>query len=434
METLTINQITHAISGEISVPGDKSISHRAIMFSAISEGTTTITGFLNSEDCLCTATAFQTMGIEIAGLGTDRVIVQGKGLFGLEEPMQVLNAGNSGTTMRLILGILAGQDFFAVLTGDQYLCQRPMKRVIEPLTKMGAKIYGRNNNNYPPLSIHGGNLRAIDYKLPIASAQVKSALLLAGLYANGTTTITEPAASRDHTERMLRYLGVEVTIAGLTCIIQGGQKLVAKDLSVPGDISSAAFFIAAGLLIPDSKLVIKNVGINPTRTGLLHVLKEMGAYIQLENQHEDGPEPVADIVVQWSQLYGTEIGGTIIPTLIDEIPILAVLATQAEGRTVIRDAAELRVKETDRIHAVVSELTRFGAKIEEQDDGMIIYGPTALTGTTCHSFGDHRIAMSLAIAGLIARGTTSVSDTECINTSFPTFTQLLSQLTNQPKL
>jgi 3-phosphoshikimate 1-carboxyvinyltransferase len=428
METLMINQISHPISGEISVPGDKSISHRAIMFSSLAEGTTTISGFLNSEDCLCTANAFQTMGIDISGLNTDRVIVQGKGLLGLEEPMQVLNAGNSGTTMRLILGILAGQDFFTVLTGDQYLCQRPMKRVIEPLTGMGAKIWARDKNNYPPLAIHGENLRAIEYMLPIASAQVKSAIMLAGLYANGTTEITEPAASRDHTERMLRYLGVNLNIAGLTISIKGGQKLFAKDLMVPGDISSAAFFIAAALLIQDSNLIIRDVGVNPTRIGLANVLKEMGAQIELINQREDGPEPVADIAVNYLQLKGIEIGGETIPTLIDEIPILAVLATQAEGKTIIRDASELRVKETDRIHAVVTELTRLGAKIDEQEDGMIIHGPTKLTGAQCHSYGDHRMAMSLAIAGLIAQGKTTISDTECINTSFPTFTKLLEQL------
>ncbi|MFB3897582.1 MAG: 3-phosphoshikimate 1-carboxyvinyltransferase, partial [bacterium] len=335
METLIINQITHSISGEITVPGDKSISHRAIMFSAIAEGTAIISGFLNSEDCLCTATAFKTMGIDIAGLGTDRVIVQGKGLFGLEEPMQVLNAGNSGTTMRLILGILAGQHFFSILTGDQYLCQRPMKRVIEPLTLMGAKILGRDNNNYPPLVIRGGELRAIEYKLPIASAQVKSAILLAGLYAHGITRVIEPASSRDHTERMLRYLGVELNIDELTINIKSGQKLMAKDLNVPGDISSAAFFIAAALLIPDSKLVIRNVGVNPTRMGLIKILQAMGAQIQLENINDNGPEPVADIVVSYSPLKGIEIGGETIPTLIDEIPIFAVIATQAEGKTII---------------------------------------------------------------------------------------------------
>lgn len=427
METLTINQISHLISGEISVPGDKSISHRAIMFSAIAEGTTTITGFLNSEDCLCTATAFKNMGIDITGLGTDRVIVQGKGLSGLEEPMQVLNAGNSGTTMRLILGILAGQDFFSVLTGDQYLCQRPMKRVIEPLSAMGAKILGRNNNNYPPLAIRGGTLRAMEYKLPIASAQVKSAILLAGLYANGITRVTEPASSRDHTERMLRYLGVDMNIDGLTISIKSRQTLIARDLNVPGDISSAAFFIAAALLIPNSKLIIRNVGVNPTRMGLVNILQDMGAQIQLDNLNENGPEPVADIVVAYSQLKGIEIGGETIPTLIDEIPILAVIASQAEGKTVIRDAGELRVKETDRIHAIVTELSRLGARIEEQEDGMIIHGHTSLRGAQCHSYGDHRMAMSIAIAGLLADGKTTITDTECINTSFPTFTKILNQ-------
>jgi 3-phosphoshikimate 1-carboxyvinyltransferase len=427
MENLTVYQIHNPISGEITVPGDKSISHRAIMFSAIAEGTTSISGFLNSEDCLCTATAFQTMGIDITGLGTDRVIVQGKGLLGLEEPMQVLNAGNSGTTMRLILGILAGQDFFSILTGDQYLCQRPMKRVTQPLAAMGAKIIGRDKNNFPPLAIQGGNLRSIEYTLPIASAQVKSAILLAGLYANGTTKVIQPAYSRDHTERMLRYLGIDLNVDGLSITIKGAQKLSAKDLFVPGDISSAAFFIAAALLIPDSNMIIRNVGINPTRIGLINILKQMGAQIQIENLKEDGPEPVADINIVYSQLKAIDIGGDIIPTLIDEIPIFAVLATQAEGKTVIRDASELRVKETDRIHAIVTELTRLGAKAEEQEDGMIIQGPTQLRGAQCHSYGDHRMAMSLAIAGLLADGKTIISDTDCINTSFPTFTKILDQ-------
>lgn len=418
------------ITGEISVPGDKSISHRAVMLGALAEGTTRISGFLQGADCLSTISCFRRMGIEIERDG-DEVTVYGKGWFGLTEPEQGLDVGNSGTTIRLMSGILATQPFHCVVEGDESIARRPMRRVVAPLREMGAKIDGRKNGEYTPLSIRGGGLKGIAYHSPVASAQVKSAILLAGLQAEGTTSVTEPHLSRDHTERMLQAFGVKVQRDGLTVSVQGGQMLRGRTIQVPGDISSAAFLIAAVMMVPDSSLIIRNVGINPTRTGIIDAVRAMGGSIELTNERLVNEEPVADILVKHSVLTGATIEGELIPRLIDEIPVIAVMATQAQGRTVIRDAQELRVKETDRIATVVSELTKFGAKVTPTEDGMIIEGPTKLTGAAINSQGDHRIGMSMAIAGLCAIGETTISNAEAINVSFPGFAELLEQITVQ---
>lgn len=356
------------------------------------------------------------------------LVVHGKGLYGLSEPANVLDAANSGTTMRLLSGILAGQPFYSVITGDNSLRHRPMRRIIEPLQAMGATIYGREHDKFPPLTIIGGNLKPISYHLPVASAQVKSCLLLAGLFAPGQTTIYEPAPSRDHTERMLRAMGVIVDWGDDTITVRGDSSPQAIRINVPGDISSAAFFLVAATIVPNATLTIKDVGINPTRTGMLDALHEMGADISIENRRETGGEPLADLRVRSSSLHGIDIRGRLIPRLIDELPVIAVAATQAEGRTTIADAQELRVKETDRIQAIVRELSRLGAKITEQADGFIIDGPTPLVGTTCQSYGDHRMAMSLAIAGLVASGTTTIEGAEAIDVSFPGFSDVLKGL------
>lgn len=425
-----IIQASQGLHGEVMLPGDKSISHRAVMFSAIAEGDTTITGFLTGEDTLNTARAIQKMGIQVDGLGSDRLVVHGKGLDGLAEPVGVLDLGNSGTGMRLLAGLLAGQDFFSVLTGDQYLIKRPMGRIVEPLRQMGARIDGRSNGKLAPLSIRGGGARleAFDYVSPIASAQVKSAILLAGLYASGETSVKEPAKSRDHTERMFRFFGVEVSEQGLKVSLRGRQKLRAPGLlEIPSDISSAAFFMVAASIVPGSDLVIKNIGVNPTRTGIIDILLEMGADISLLNQREQAGEPVADIRVKHKRLRGVRIGGDVVPRAIDEIPILSVAASYAEGTTVIQDASELRVKESDRIATIAAELRKMGVVITEREDGMEILGREALDAAVCESHGDHRIAMSMAVAGLAARGETRVRDCDWIDTSFPGFERLLKQ-------
>lgn len=423
-------QPSRGLRGEISLPGDKSISHRSVMFAAIADNDTHITGFLTGEDTQNTAKAMQAMGIAIEGLGTARLVVHGKGLDGLSEPTSVLDLGNSGTGMRLLAGLLAGQDFFSVLTGDQYLRKRPMARIVDPLQRMGAKIDGRSRGTLAPLAIRGGGktLKSIEYASPVASAQVKSAILLAGLYANGGTTLNEPSKSRDHTERMFRFFGVEVEERGTTVTVQGRQRLRARGpLHIPSDISSAAFFMVAAAIVPGSNLVIKNIGVNPTRTGIIDILTGMGADIALENQREQAGEPVADIRIRYRKLHGVQIGGEMIPRAIDEIPVLAVAASYAEGKTVIKDAAELRVKESDRIAAMAAELRKMGAAVMELSDGMEIIGSDALNGALCDSHGDHRIAMSVAVAGLAARGDTLVRDTGWIETSFPDFERLLRQ-------
>ena len=415
------------LKGTIQMPGDKSISHRAIILGAIAEGKTRIKGFLRGEDCLNTIKIFRQLGIDIEENSPAGIVIKGKGLHGLSKPDSFLDAGNSGTTMRLVSGILAGQNFTSTITGDKSLSARPMKRIIAPLREMGAVI-GAREDNFAPLLIKGNKLKGINYVSKIASAQLKSCLLLAGLYAQGETTVTEPVKSRDHTERMLKYFGIEIKEKGLTVGVKSPARLTGQAITVPGDISSAAFFVIGAILLPDSRITIKNIGLNPTRTGILTVLKQMGAKIIIENERTDGDEPVGDLVVKAGALKGVKITGGLIPFLIDEIPILAVAATQTEGVTEISGARELRVKETDRIKAISSQLALMGARIEEKEDGMIIYGGTRLKGSYLNSFGDHRMAMSLVIAGLLAEGKTTVKNTECISTSLPGFMDILKQI------
>ncbi len=415
------------VAGIIEVPGDKSISHRAVMLGSLARGTTVVSGFLQGEDTIATLNAFRFMGVE-ANEKDGKLHIHGRGLFGLKEPDDVLDCGNSGTSMRLMTGILSGQRFFSVLSGDRYLRNRPMGRVIEPLTKMGACIQGRCRGTKAPLAIQGGELKGAFYLSPVASAQVKSSLLLAGLYASGTTEIKEPSLSRDHTERMFRYFGADIVPHVDGASVRGGRELEGREVMVPADISSAAFFIVAALLVPDSELLIVNVGINPTRTGILDILLKMGASIELQNKREVSGEPVADILVRSSSLRGIEIGGDLVPRAIDEFPVLCVAAASAEGKTVLRDARELRVKETDRIAAMAENLTKAGVEVLETEDGMEITGTDMLQGCLVDSFGDHRIAMSMLIAGLVAKGEITVTDTDCISTSFPTFLHLLEKV------
>lgn len=423
-------QPSQGLHGDITLPGDKSISHRSVLLSSIADGDTRISGFLTGEDTQNTAKAMQALGIEIEGMGTGDLVVHGKGLDGLSEPLSVLDLGNSGTGMRLLAGLLSGQDFFTILMGDQYLMKRPMARIAEPLRLMGAKIDGRLGGKLAPLAIRGGGkaLRSIAYASPVASAQVKSAVLLAGLYADGETRVSEPSKSRDHTERMLRFFGVDVREEGTTVMVRGRRSLRAKGpLEIPSDISSAAFFMVAASIVPGSDLLIRNVGVNPTRTGIIDVLVSMGSDIKLQNLREQAGEPTADIRVRHRKLHGVQIAGGMIPRAIDELPVLAVAASFAEGKTVIRDAAELRVKESDRITTMAGELRKMGAKVTEFPDGMELIGSGGLTGAVCDSHGDHRIAMSVAVAGLAARGETVIRDTEWIDTSFPGFERLLRQ-------
>ncbi len=404
------------IRGEITVPGDKSISHRAVMLGALSDGICEIKGFLNGADCLSTIDCFRQMGIETE-LGGTEVRVFGKGLYGLKKPENILYTGNSGTTTRLLCGILSAQNFDSSITGDSSICKRPMSRVVKPLSMMNAKIEGE----YCPLAIHGNRLSAISYKMPVASAQVKTAILLAGLYAEGRTEVVEIEKSRDHTERMLSAMGADIKEDGLTVTIDSCTALKPISVSVPGDISSAAFFIAAATIMNNSELLIKNVGINPTRTGILDVARAMGADITELNYREENNEPVADLLVKSSKLKGTRIDGAIIPRLIDELPVIAVMALAAEGETVIADAEELKVKETNRITAVCNELKKCGADITETDDGMIIYGGKKLTGGDFKSYGDHRMAMSLAVLAQLTDGECRIDDISCTNISYPKF-------------
>ena len=420
-----------SLQGCIRVPGDKSISHRALMLGAIAEGETQIQGLLLGEDPRSTAACFRALGAEISELNTELVKVQGIGLGNFQEPIDVLDAGNSGTTMRLMLGLLASHPGrFYTVTGDSSLRSRPMSRVVKPLQQMGAQIWGRKNNTLAPLAIQGQALQAIHYHSPIASAQVKSCILLAGLNTEGKTIVTEPALSRDHSERMLRAYGAELSIDTDTnsVTITGGAKLYGQTVIVPGDISSAAFWLVAGAIVPGSDLVVENVGVNPTRTGILEALAMMGANIQLENQREVAGEPVADIRVRSGGLKSCTIAGDIIPRLIDEIPILAVAATFAQGTTIIRDAQELRVKESDRITVMAQQLNKMGAKITELPDGMEIIGGTPLVGTEVDSYTDHRIAMSLAIAALNATGITTIHRAEAAAISYPNFTNTLREI------
>ena len=414
------------LRGEVNIPGDKSISHRCIMFGSIASGTTEISNFLQGADCLATINCFRRMGIEIENQ-EEKIIVHGKGLHGLTAPTEILDVGNSGTTTRLISGILVGQPFESKLSGDNSLNSRPMKRIMEPLTKMGVHISSILRHGCAPLYIAPGKLHGIHYDSPVASAQVKSSILLAGLYADGETSVTEPSLSRNHTELMLKEFGADtrsqfdLNTSKATAFIRPCSELYGQKIMVPGDISSAAYFIAAGLLVPDSEILIKNTGINATRAGILKVCENMGANITLLNERTEGGEAIADILVRTSKLHGTTISGDIIPTLIDEIPIIAIMAAAAEGTTIIKDAAELKVKETNRIETVVDNLKAMGCDIIATDDGMIIHGGKTLHGTTIHTLLDHRIAMAFSIAALIAEDTTRILDSKCVDVSYPTF-------------
>lgn len=416
-----------SLQGEVAVPGDKSISHRALMLGALAEGETVIENFLAGEDCLATLACLRALGVQIEGPEAGRVRVVGRGLDGFSEPADILDACNSGTTMRLLLGILAGQPFFSVLTGDASLRRRPMGRVVRPLQAMGAEILGRAGGELAPLAVRGGKLKPISFTSPVASAQVKSAILLAGLYAPGETVVTEPAPSRDHTERMLELFGAQVRRNGLSVAVRGRPLLRGVSIRIPGDISSAAFLLVAACIVPDATVTVRGVGLNPTRTGILEVLRAMGANIQV-TVRDAGPEPWGDITVCAAPLTGTEISGALIPRLIDEIPVLTVAAACAKGTTVVRDAAELKYKESDRLRTMALELSRLGAEIEELPDGLIIRGSRPLRGAVVESHGDHRVAMALAVAGLAAEGETTVVGAEAIKVSFPDFVAVLTQL------
>lgn len=430
-----------SLRGRFRVPGDKSISHRALLLGAIAEGQSRVEGFLPAADCLATLRCVQALGVRVERPAPSELVVQGRGLWGLRPPAAPLDCGGSGTTMRLLCGLLAGQPFSTVLTGNDQLCRRPMERVTVPLQAMGAHINA--SEGCAPLHIKGHlkmkRLRGINYHLPIPSAQVKSALLLAGLYAAGQTRLHEPALSRDHTERMLKAMGADLKVHDGVITLEpptGAESLAPLDVAVPGDISSAAFFLVAGLLAPGSELVIEEVGINPRRAGLLDVLQAMGAEIRVDPSGFENPkgllemggEPVADLVVKSGELRGVEVKGALIPRLIDELPVLAVAATQAQGLTIVRDAGELRVKESDRIAAIVAGLRRLGASIEAYPDGFIIEGPATLRGSVVESHGDHRLAMALTVAGLLAEGETVVKGAACIADSFPGFSRLLASI------
>lgn len=414
-------------SASIDIPGDKSLSHRSLLFGALATGTSRVNNLLTGEDCLSTMRCLEQMGVAFDRISCDSYLVKGNGFEGFVEPTDILDAGNSGTTIRLMSGILAGLPFFSCITGDGSLKKRPMKRVIEPLKKMGAGIWARGGDQYAPMAFKGTSLRGITYSMPVASAQVKSALILAGLQAEGETRITEPLKTRDHTENMIRAMGGEICLSGDEIILTGKQRLKPLNITVPGDFSSAAYFLAASAALKDGWVKLKSIGVNATRTGFLEIMNSMGAQIILDEQHDEiKGEPVADIIAESGGLVSTTVEGALIPRCIDELPLLAVLATQAEGVTTVRDAKELRVKETDRITAIVTELRKMGAEIEERDDGFEVKGPTPLKGASVQSHGDHRIAMSLAVASLFASGYTLIEDSDCVEISFPMFFTLLN--------
>lgn len=419
---------SRGVDGDLRAPSDKSISHRAAIIGAIAEGETSVSGFLPAGDTLNTARALREMGVAIEGLGTEELVVRGVSLRGLRAPSGPLDLGNSGTGMRLLMGVLAGQSFAATLVGDASLSRRPMDRIARPLGLMGIRVEGQGERCTPPVTVHGGSPRAIAYHSPVASAQVKSAVLLAGLFCENATSVTEPAQSRDHTERMLAAFGARVTADGPTVSLEGGPVLRGRPVHVPADFSSAAYFLAAALLCPDSSITTREVILNPTRTGLLAALRRMGAHIDVSGERDVAGERVGDITSRTSALAAVTVGGEEIPRLIDEIPLLAVLATQAEGTTEIRDAAELRVKESDRISVVANGLRAMGATVEELPDGLVIHGPATLRGATIDARHDHRIAMSFAVAGLVAEGETVITGAECIATSFPGFASHLAAL------
>ena len=430
MSQLSIAPATRPLCGTMTVPGDKSITHRALILGALGQGPTRIMGYSRGEDCLNTLNVIRELGIDVQEI-PEGLDVIGKGLWGLAEPSNVLDCGNSGTGLRLLAGVLAGQQFFSVLTGDASLRSRPMGRVVNPLQQMGAIISGRRGGELAPLAIQGRELESVQYESPVASAQIKSCVLLAGLFANGTTTVNEPMKSRDHSERMLTYLGLPLQVEGCTVHLQGRQSFEGKPIAVPGDISAAAFFLVAASIVPDSEIVLAGIGLNPERTGILDVLAMMGADIVVLNKREESGEPVGDLRVRATKLTGAKIGPEQIPKTIDELPILCVAAALAEGETRITGAQELRVKETDRIHAMAVELARIGVVLEEQPDGLVIQGRSRLRGALCQSYGDHRVVMSLAIAGLVAEESIAIENVECVETSFPGFhSKLLELLTN----
>ena len=416
--------------GEVTPPPDKSISHRAVMFSSLAKGTGVVRNFLRAQDTESTMHAFRALGVEIEDRG-HTLFIHGNGLHGLAEPADIIDCGNSGTTIRLLSGVLAANPFFSVLTGDSSLRSRPMARIIKPLSLMGARIAGRDNNRYAPFAIRGGSLTSISYDMPMSSAQVKSAILLAGLYAGGRTMITEPAKSRDHTERMLPAFGADLTTDGLSVSIHSGKELHAQEIDVPGDFSSAAFFLVAALLIPGAEVMLRNVGINPTRTGLIDVLRSMGAHIEIEQVRSISGEPVADIFCKGQAgLKAVTVTAEMVPSLIDEFPILCIAAARAEGSTIIRGAEELRLKESDRIKAMAAELSKMGVLLEEFPDGLSITGAETLNAAEVDSHGDHRIAMSMAVAGLIAEGRTVISNASAVAISFPDFFASIRRLTS----
>jgi 3-phosphoshikimate 1-carboxyvinyltransferase len=421
--------------GEVVPPGDKSISHRAVILNGLAEGEAEINNFAPGGDCLATVRCLRALGVTISRKGSSTLSVSGTGADGLKEAGNVLNASNSGTTMRLLGGLLASQPFLSVITGDASLRNRPMGRLIGPLRLMGAELWGRGRDSFAPLVIRGGRLRGIDFTLPVPSAQIKSAILLAGLFADGETVVRQTVPSRDHTERMLKQMGANLKTQGSSIsLLPSNSPLASTDFHVPGDISSAAYFLVAGAIHPNAKIAVRNCGINPTRTGILDILAAMGARIRVENERLEASEPSADIVVESSELKGTEIGGDVIPRLIDEIPVLAVAGCVAKGKTVIRDAGELSMKESDRIATVVGELSRLGARIEPLPDGMIIYGGKPLSGAEVDSHFDHRLAMSLAVAGLIAGGETTIRHAQAAQVSYPAFWDTIASLTagNRP--
>lgn len=428
MKNVRVTAPKKTLSGPLSFPGDKSLSHRAIIFGSLAEGTSSFRNVLAGEDCVCTRRAFEAMGVPIRSDDPTRLVIEGRGLRSLKEPREPLYLGNSGTSMRLLLGLLAGQPFRATLTGDPSLSSRPMRRVTDFLRRMGASVEGKDDANFAPLTVQGGRLKGIDAVLPVASAQVKSALLLAGLYADGGTSVTEPVKSRDHTERFLAFFGADVAEEGLRVSIAPGQRLHARSFDVAGDISSAAFFMAIAALFPDSDLRFKSVLWNPTRTGIVDAFTKAGAGVHVDALNEDGPETTADFHVHGGELKAFVLEKADLPALIDEIPILTVLATQARGTTVIRDADELRVKETDRIRSMTAALTAMGAQIRAEGNTIIVDGPTPFKGARVNSEKDHRTAMASIVAGLIASGETIVEDVECINTSFPSFFELLRSI------
>ncbi|WP_117160732.1 3-phosphoshikimate 1-carboxyvinyltransferase [Paraliobacillus sp. X-1268] len=426
MDSKKLSPITSGLSGDIYVPGDKSISHRAIIFGSLSYGKTSITNFLDGEDCMRSIHAFQAMGVVIKKEAQE-VTIEGSGVEGLREPLTPINLGNSGTTARLLIGVLAGLPFHVTLYGDDSLSVRPMDRVTVPLREMGAHIDGRENGKYLPLAMRGGNLHSISFESPVKSAQVKSAILLAGLLAEGSTEVIEKTTTRNHTENMLQAFGGDITVENEKIIVDGEQKLTGTTIQVPGDISSAAFFLVAAAIVPNSELTIRDVGLNHTRTGIINVLQLMGVDIDVVEERHIGGETIGSITVRSSDVKGIEIGGDLIPRMIDEIPIVALLATQAKGTTIIRDAEELRYKETDRIASVVNTLQALGASVTATNDGMIIEGQSKLTGGSVDSLGDHRIGMMIAIASLITTDQVTLNNPDCINISYPTFFEHLDK-------